>query len=415
MQFEINTTQSKAPKVTWQAWSAVSSMTLCVATLIASEFMPVSLLTPIAADLNATEGMAGQAISVSGLFAVVTSLFTANLAGRFDRKHFLIGLTAFMLGSLVLIATAPNFAVLMAARALLGVTVGGFWALSTATIMRLVPVDAVPKALGLLYTGNAMATAFAAPLGSYLGDIIGWRGVFWSITPIALVSLMWQWKSLPSIAPQRAIPVSLLIGLLRRRTIAFGMMGVMFTFGGAFAVFTYLRPFLEATTRVSVPQLSSLLLGLGLAGFLGTYLGSTLVRRNLSALLISLPLALGAINVGLLGFGHSLAGVAVMMIAWGTINSAVPVTWSTWMTKAIRDEPEAGGGLMVAAIQLAIMLGAAFGGVLLDHVSISATFLGGTALLVIGAATMAYSQRAQPAALDLVETPFGAAAQAGAE
>jgi predicted MFS family arabinose efflux permease len=106
--------------------------------LIASEFMPVSLLTPIAADLRATEGMAGQAISVSGLFAVVTSLFIATIAGRFDRRHVLMGLTALMLGSLVRIAQAPNFAVLMAARALLGITIGGFWSLATATVMRLV-------------------------------------------------------------------------------------------------------------------------------------------------------------------------------------------------------------------------------------------------------------------------------------
>jgi predicted MFS family arabinose efflux permease len=62
-----------------QTWSAVGSMALCVALLIASEFMPVSLLTPIAHDLGATEGMAGQAISISGLFAVATSVFIATL------------------------------------------------------------------------------------------------------------------------------------------------------------------------------------------------------------------------------------------------------------------------------------------------------------------------------------------------
>jgi predicted MFS family arabinose efflux permease len=83
-------------------------MTLCVALLITSEFMPVSLLAPIAADLMAAEGMAGQAISISGLFALVTSLFIANLAGRFDRRHFLTGLTMLVLVSLALIATAPN-------------------------------------------------------------------------------------------------------------------------------------------------------------------------------------------------------------------------------------------------------------------------------------------------------------------
>src|SRR5437868_11023366 len=104
-----------------QRWSAVGSMALCVALLIASEFMPVSLLTPIARDLHATDGMAGQAISISGLFAVVTSLLIATVAARFDRRHVLMGLTAVMLLSLVVIAIAPNFVILMIARALLGI------------------------------------------------------------------------------------------------------------------------------------------------------------------------------------------------------------------------------------------------------------------------------------------------------
>src|SRR3982751_5135782 len=75
-----------------RTWGAVASMAMCVALLIAAEFMPVSLLTPIAHDLGATVGMAGQAISVSGLFAVATSLFIATFAARYDRRHVLVGL-----------------------------------------------------------------------------------------------------------------------------------------------------------------------------------------------------------------------------------------------------------------------------------------------------------------------------------
>src|SRR5216117_135523 len=376
-------TNQQIDAATPNPWSAVGSMTLCVSMLIASEFLPVSLLTPIAADLRATEGMAGQAISISGLFAVVTSLFIATIAGRFDRRHVLIVLTGLMLASLVLIAEAQNFAMLMAARALLGITIGGFWSLATATIMRLVPEDSVPKALGILYTGNAVATAFAAPIGSYLGGIIGWRGVFWALTPIVALNLVWQCMSLPAMPPQTVNPVGKLFGLLKRRNVAFAMLGVMLTFAGAFATFTYLRPFLESYTRVNVPQLSLLLLGLGMAGFAGTYGASALLGRHLYRLMSGLPLALGAVTIGLLAVGHVFWPVALALIAWGTLNSAIPVAWSTWLAKGIRDEPESGGGLMVAAIRLSIMLGAAFGGLLLDHISVAATFIGGTVLLVL--------------------------------
>jgi predicted MFS family arabinose efflux permease len=152
--------------------------------------------------------------------------------------------------------------------------------------------------------------------------------------------------------PQTTNPVGKPFGLLKRRHVAFGMAAVMLTYAGVFASFTYLRPFLEKYTHVSLPQLSLLLLGLGLAGFAGTYGGTALVGRHLFSLLRGLPIALAAVTIGLLAVGHSLWGVAAMMVVWGTLNSAIPVAWSTWLSKGIRDEPESGGGLMVATIQL---------------------------------------------------------------
>lgn len=379
-----------------QTWSAVGSMALCVALLIASEFMPVSLLTPIAKDLHASEGMTGQAISVSGLFAVITSLLIATVAGRFDRRHVLTGLTAVMLASLMLIAAAPNFTVLMAARALLGIVIGGFWSLATATVMRLVPSESVPKALGMVYMGNAVATAFAAPIGGYLGGIIGWRGVFWALVPITLANLIWQWISLPTMTPEASNPVGKLLSILKRRNVAFAMFGVMFTFAGAFTAFTYLRPFLEIYTRVNVPQLSLLLLGLGAAGFIGTYGASALVGKHLYSLLSGLPAALAAVTLAVVGLRYEMWPVGIMLVLWGTLNSAIPVCWSTWLSKGISDEPESGGGLMVGGIQLSIMAGGVLGGLLLDHFSAEVTFIGGAILLGIGSFIVGKGGRLRP-------------------
>ncbi len=157
----------RAPRAS--GWGAVFALTLCVATLIASEFMPVSLLTPIAADLHMTEGRAGQAIAVSGLFAVLTSLGISSATRGIDRRRVLLALIVVMLLSGALTALAPNAALFMAGRALIGVVIGGFWSMSAATVMRLVPEDEVPRAMGVLNGGNALATTIAAPLGSFLG------------------------------------------------------------------------------------------------------------------------------------------------------------------------------------------------------------------------------------------------------
>lgn len=146
------------------AWGAVLSMALCVFVLIASEFMPVSLLSPLAADLGITEGRAGQAISISGAFAVVTSLLVAGLTRHIDRRLVVTGFTLLLIVSGLAVTFAPNYALLMVGRALLGIAIGGFWSMSTAIVMRLVPQDMVPKGLAMLNAGNAIAATIAAPL-----------------------------------------------------------------------------------------------------------------------------------------------------------------------------------------------------------------------------------------------------------
>ncbi len=394
----VTSLSSHTPAVVNEHWSAVAAMSLCVALLIAAEFMPVSLLTPIATDLGASNGMAGLAIAISGLFAVPTSLLIAPLSHRLDRRHVLMGLVVVMLTSLIVIALSPNFTVLMVARALLGIVIGGFWALATATIMRLVGSQSVPKALGILYTGNAVATAFAAPIGSYLGGLIGWRGVFWLLVPLGVINLLWMVLCLPSMHSQ-ARPQSA-FRLMRRPNVAIAIMGVTLTFAGAFSAFTYFRPFLETRTQVDLPQLSALLLALGLAGFVGTTAVSMLLRRHLYRMLRWLPLVLGVITLALLAVAHHFWSVALMLILWGALNSAIPVAWSAWITQGISDSPESGGGLMVAAIQLAITLGAAVGGWLLDSLSIRATFMGSALLLTAASMVVGNGSRLRPVTLD---------------
>lgn len=183
--------------------------------------------------------------------------------------------------------------------------------------------------------------------------------------------------------------------LLKRRHVTFGLAAVMLTFAGAFGAFTYFRPFLETCTRVSVPQLSLLLLGQGIAGFAGTYGAGALLERHLYRLMAALPIALGLVTLALLGGGHKLWAVALTLVAWGALNSAIPVAWAAWLSKAIADEPERGGGLLVGAIQLAIMLGAAFGGFLLDYVSIGAALIGGAVLLVLASLVVGDGSRVQ--------------------
>ncbi|MDP0928634.1 MFS transporter [Paracoccus onubensis] len=370
-------------------WGAVMSMALCVAMLIASEFMPVSLLTPMATGLGASEGQTGQAISISGLFAVGASLLITTAAGRLNRKSVLVGLTGLMLLSLVMVAMAQGFVVLMIARAILGICIGGFWALATAVIMRLVPEGAVPRALSLMYGGQAIAAAFAAPLGSYLGDIIGWRGVFWALTPIVAINLIWHMIALPSLPARGRQNLGTLIAVIRRRHFARGIVAAMLSWGGAFTMFTYLRPYLEQVTRADIPTLSILLLVLGCAGFVGTWASGRFIGDHVAPKLKLPALTMGTVTLGLVFTGASPTVTGSLLFIWGAMNTVMSVIFMTWMSRNVDDAPEEGGSLMVAAIQASILLGAVLGGVLLDGWSITVTFAGSvilsaTAVVLIG-------------------------------
>ena len=348
------------------AWGAVMSMTLCVAVLIASEFMPVSLLTPLAADLGVTEGRAGQAISISGLFAVITSLTVTGFTRNYDRKNVLLFFSLALLLSGLIVTFAPNYAVLMTGRALLGVAIGGFWSMSTAIVMRLLPEQAVPKGLAWLNAGNAVATTISAPLGSYIGGLIGWRGAFFIVVPLALLALVWQWISMPPLPPRHRAGRGNVFRLLRHKQVALGMSAVFLLFMGQFALFTYLRPFLESVSGYSVPALSSVFLLMGIAGVVGTLCASRLLGAHLYLVVTGIPLILAALAALLIALGSAQLPVAVLLGAWGFFGTAAPVGWGTWLSRVLPEDAEAGGGLLVAIIQFAITLGAAVGGLLFD-------------------------------------------------
>ncbi|KIU51290.1 MULTISPECIES: MFS transporter [Bradyrhizobium] len=370
------------------AWSAVFALTLCASTLVATEWMPVSLLTPIARGLELTEGQAGQAISVSGFLAILTSLFISTATRGVDRRTVLLWLTGVMLISGVVVAFAPTFAVFMAGRALVGMVVGGFWSMSAATMIRIVPAKDLPRALAVLNGGNALATTIAAPLGSFLGQYIGWRGAFFCVVPIAALTLLWQFITLPRMPSQERASAAAAFKVLRRPGVPYGMLAAALFFLGQFALFTYLRPFLETVTRVDVTTISALLLVMGVAGLIGTSLIGLVIRERLHTSLMLIPLAMALIAIALTAFGTSLGATVTLMFLWGFIGTAAPVGWWTWLSEALPDDAEAGGGLMVAVIQLAITAGAAGGGVLFDSSGYQATFLFSALILMLSSFVM---------------------------
>jgi predicted MFS family arabinose efflux permease len=339
---------------------------LGVVGFVGAELLPVSLLTPIARDLQVSEGVAGQTITVTALVAMFASLFGASITRAMDRRIVLLAYAGLLVVSNVLAAISPNFSMLMLSRVVLGIGLGGFWSMAPAVGMRLVPENDVPRAFAIIFGGASVATIMAAPLGTFLGEYAGWRGVFLATAAITVLALVWQFVAVPTMPPTGRSKLGTFIGLLKRPVVRLGMFSLMTIFAGHFALLTYLRPFMETITHLDVGMITIVLLAFGIANVLGTSLAGSVVARNLGLTQGLAPLVGTAIAFGLVVVGTTPILAGVLIVAWGFMFGTVPVAWSTWLTRAIPDEVESGGGLQVAVIQLAITGGAGLGGVLFD-------------------------------------------------
>ncbi len=379
------------------AWGAVVSMALGVFGLVTAEFLPASLLTPIAAELNITEGAAGQAVTATAVVGMAASLLITSLARRTDRRHLMLFFSLLLIVSNLLVAFAPGMALLLAGRVLLGVALGGFWAMATAVTMRLVPPQAVPRALSMIFSGVSAATIVAAPLGSYLGELAGWRTVFVLAAGLGVASLAMQFLTLPRLAPAGATSLKASLRVLVRPGVGLGILAATLVFGGHFAFFTYLRPFLETDVGAGIETVSSVLLGFGIANFLGTLVAGLLIGRSLRMTLTLMPLLMAAIAFALTASAPSLPLAAAVVTLWGLLFGAVPVAWSTWLARTVPDDAESAGGLLVAAIQFAIAMGAAVGGLIFDTSGAAGVFTASGLVLAAAAIGILLGLKPRPA------------------
>jgi DHA1 family purine ribonucleoside efflux pump-like MFS transporter len=359
---------------TLPVWGAVASLGLGVFGMVTAEFLPASLLTPIAQDLNISEGAAGQAVTATAIVGAFAAIAVPILTNRIDRKLLMWGLTITLIASSLLTAFANSLPALLAARVLLGIGLSGFWAVSGAMTMRLVPARLLPRAMSIVLTGVSVATVCAAPVGAYIGDVWGWRTAFLLSAAIGAVTLLVQLVTIPSLPPVGSASLRTLADVASRRLIRVGLVLTLLVASAHFAAFTYVRPFLEKVPAFDIQAISLTLLAFGVAGFFGTLVAGFVAERSLKVAAAAAPLLVGVATLALLVFGVSGTAAVVAVAAWGFGFGIVPVAIQTWLLRAAPDQAESAGGLMVVGFQTAIAVGAIVGGLLVDHVGVTSAF-----------------------------------------
>ena len=358
-----------AEDTAWTAatWLAVLSMAATSFALVSAEFLPAGLLTPMARDLAISEGTAGQVVTATASVGAITALFSNVLIGKLNRKTVLVALTALAVGSNILAATASEFWLLLVGRAGLGIALSGFWALSVAVVARLVGTNATGRGMAIVTLGVSLATIAAPSMGALISDWLGWRTAMAMTAGLALIAMLMQAVSLPTLPASTSNSLTDVFKLTRRRGIQLGMLAILLLMTGHFAGSIYVRPFLEQVTLLDTQSIALALLGFGIASVIGNVAGGRMADASVTmALAVTAGMMASAALILVLGGAY--AAIAFTLVAlWGFAFGMAPVVLPTNLSRSAPDALEATGSLMVVSFQVAISIGAVVGGFVVDN------------------------------------------------
>lgn len=353
--------------VTENHWAAVALIAASTFVVVAAEMMPVGLLTPIGAALVESEGTIGLSLVITGLVAAATAPFVPVVTRRFDRRSTLIVLMLFVAAANALTALAPSFAVLAVARVLLGVSMGGVWALAASLAPRLVETRSVGLATTIIFSGIAVASVLGVPAGTYIGAAAGWSVAFWALSCAAAVIALAMFAVLPTMPADQALSLGSLLEAFRNPGVRVGIAITALLVTAHFAAYTYVRPGLEFFAGANASQVGTMLLIYGALGVVGNFIAGPFAAKSSKTVVVVLSVGI-ALTLALFPiWAATLIAGALLMAVWGFFYGGVSVSTQTWIAHAAPAHREAASALWVAVFNASIALGAFVGGRVHDH------------------------------------------------
>ncbi|GAA4680667.1 MFS transporter [Frondihabitans cladoniiphilus] len=371
-----------------RGWLGVLSVALGSFVLVLSEFLPIGLLPAIASDLRVDIGTAGLMVVATGLMGALAAPMVTVLASRIDRRYVLWGLTVLLVVADVLGAFAPNFGVLIVARLLLGIGIGGFWSIGAGIAPRLVHAGAVIKATSFITAGVSVATVVSLPLGALVSSLATWRVGFLIGAALGVVALVGQLFLLPSIPALNRVRFATLGGLFRIPRARVGLIATALIFVGQFTAYTYVSPYLENLAKVSSGTITIALLVFGVAGIVGNFATGVGISRDIVRTMIAAKILLAVAVILLPLLAQSLVGVFVLLIVWGFVWGGIPLGMQTWMGTAAAGGSEGGLALFVTTIQLSLAAGSVVGGLAVSGLGLPFDFFLAGGIAVLGAVVL---------------------------
>jgi len=231
-------------------WLAVLAVAMGTFLVVTVENLPMGLLTGMASGLGVAAGSVGLIVTVSGLVAAVVAPVLPVVIRRLDRKTVLLALVALLVASSLISALTPNYPVLLAARVLAGISIGGFWSLAAGLAVRLVRPANVPRATSLIFFGAMVGTVLGIPATTLIGGFFGWRVAFLAVAAVSAVLVFALLALLPPLPAHEPVRVRTLVQQLRTPAVRTAVIATFLLVSGQYGAFTFVTPILQTIAAV---------------------------------------------------------------------------------------------------------------------------------------------------------------------
>jgi DHA1 family inner membrane transport protein len=361
---------------------ALATLFMGMFVLGSAELLAVGVLDLIAADLRVSIPAAGTLVTAYALGLAIGGPILTALTIKLHKRTILLGtLLLFILGNLAAVLT-DSYPLFLAARTITGALQGLFIAAAFAVGVAVVPAHRMGRAIAVVISGVAVSAALGVPLGTLVGQALGWRGSFTAVVVLAGVTLIATLAFVPAVPGAGAGA-----GNQARHAFAPRVLAVLaltaLVFASLYAALTYIVPFLDSVTGISGALISVFLLAFGVATAVGSFGGGRFADQNAAGTVIVATIGSAVCLLALHLVGTVALLVAVVLLAWGLFSFGMVPSLQYRVVSLAGPGGALAQSLPASAANIGIALGSVAGGVAIGRAAASAAVITGLVIALV--------------------------------
>ncbi|MGO4950254.1 MFS transporter [Paenibacillus sp. DRB1-1] len=335
------------------------------------EYIITGVIEMIAVDLGVSTSEAGLLVTVFALAAAIVAPIVIALTINADRKKLLMTTLGVFIASNGLMFVDLAYETVLWIRIIQGASGGIATVVAMAVATRLVEKEKRGNAIGIILMGLSSSLVLGVPMGTFFSEMFGWRMLFVLIGLLSVLPLLILYKKVPAIKEEEKVTLRMQLSILKNPTILMALVITLFYVGGYSTLFTYITPFLQATSSLSMTEISGVLFLAGICSFVGSRVGGQLADAKGSKFTICLGLMLQGATLLLFALAgvNLLVLILVLMIFMLATWSISPAQQLYLVTLAPRN-PDIALSVNTSFIQFGFALGSGLGGLVISRTSV---------------------------------------------